>query len=442
MDDNKYILKVESITLLELFSKDLAIPEYQRPYVWTHNEIYKLLNQFKEHNIREVPVGQKPNFYLGSIVLHNDGKKLNIIDGQQRITTLQLLDVIKNGKNYCLKYTHPITLSNIKKNFDYFKLSDFELIEFKSINVTIVETASEDMAYNFFETLNTGGKKLGGTDILKAHHLRSITENTERNSFALKWEIEQKNLEKVNRMLCMIRRMNYLNKHSFIPDKFTDDTFWKNVLTEDFADKLKKDNRDIGYSFVEIEENTHKITADKYSIRQPLNQGINYINYLLNFTNDYNFLFDVNESRDKKYAEFNKELINVIDGTADLKTYYQLVLLCYVDRFGRRNIINFSVHLFRVIYSLRLNDKSRIYESTVRNFIDETKIMERILNAFTYDEVINFLKNFEVKVNCVNISGVKQRFFERVCAFFIDTTFSKDQYDRDLQIAIENYLKK
>ena len=31
MDDNKYILKVESITLLELFSKDLAIPEYQRP---------------------------------------------------------------------------------------------------------------------------------------------------------------------------------------------------------------------------------------------------------------------------------------------------------------------------------------------------------------------------------------------------------------------------
>ena len=53
-----------------------------------------------------------------------------------------------------------------------------------------------------------------------------------------------------------------------------------------------------------------------------------------------------------------------------------------------------------------------------------------------------FLKNFEVKVNCVNISGVKQRFFERVCAFFIDTTFSKDQYDRDLQIAIENYLKK
>lgn len=434
-------VNVDSITLQDLFKKNLAIPEYQRPYVWTNKEIEKLLFQFSEHNTREIEKGEKPNFYLGSIVLHDDGQKFNIIDGQQRLTTMQILAMIKTKAIYNIKYSHPITFKHIKQNYNYFNSIDFNLIDFNQINVTIVETKSEDMAYNFFETLNTGGKRLGGTDILKAHHLRSIKDNEERNSFALKWEKRQKNLETVNRLLSKVRRMDYLQKHSFIPDKFTDDSVWKNVLTEDFADKAKKENRDIGYSFVEIEENTHKITADKYSIRQPLNQGVNYINYLLNFTSDYNFLFLFDESRNDKYSDFNKEIINVIDGTVDLKYYYQLIMLCFVDRFGRKNILEFSLYLFRFIYSLRFNDKVRIYEASVRNFIDETKIMERILNAFTYEEIINYLKNYECKVFTENISGVKQRFFDRVDIFF-KNALTKENYDQNLKKAIINYLTK
>ena len=62
-------------------------------------------------------------------------------------------------------------------------------------------------------------------------------------------------------MLSKIRRLDYLKKNHFIPDKFTNDSTWKNVLTEDFADKTHKNNRDIGYSFVEIEENPHIVTG-------------------------------------------------------------------------------------------------------------------------------------------------------------------------------------
>lgn len=431
-------LKVESITLTELLKYNLAIPEYQRPYVWTNKEIEKLQFQFVEYAKRKIE--NKPNFYLGSVVLHYDGEKYNVIDGQQRITTMQILDLIKNNNNYNISYSHPISFKKIKENFDFFKKKESQVIEFDSINVTVVITDSEDMAYNFFETLNTGGKRLSGTDILKAHHLRSVNKNEERNSFALKWEKNQKNLEKVNRMLSKIRRMDYLNKHYFIPDKFTDDTNWKNVLTEDFADKAKKQNRDIGYSFVEIEENTHTITADKYAIRQPLNEGINYINYLLNFTEDYNFLFTIKEDRKDKYTIFNNEIINVIDGTVDLKYFYQLTLLCFVDRFGRKNVFEFSLYLFRFIYSLRLNDKSRIYEATVRNFIEETKILERILNAFTYDEILNFVKGYEVKIKTEDISGVKQRYYDRVQGFF-NINISRENFDQELIVAIEEYLK-
>ena len=439
------MVEVESISLKSLFEKKLVIPEYQRPYVWTSIEINKLLNQFKEHIKREINEGIKPNFYLGSIVLHKEGDYYNIIDGQQRITTLQVLGLLKDVAFNETEYSHPISLKNIKVNYHFYKTQDFQLIDYDLINVTVVTTLSEDMAYNFFETLNTGGKRLGGTDILKAHHLRCIDQVEERNSFAFKWEKSQKNLEVVNRMLSKIRRLDYLKKHHFIPDKFTNDSTWKNVLTEDFADKTHKKNRDIGYSFVEIEENTHTITADKYAIRQPLNQGINYINYLLNFTNDYNFLFDTDNNKKDTYAKFNKYIINVIDGTVDLRHYYQIALLCFVDRFGRKKVTEFALYLFRYIYSLRLKDQSRIYEATVVNFINDTKILERILNAFTYEELLTYFKYYKVDINTIDLKGVKLRYFNRVSDFFKENAGSiitTENFDTDLKNAIVNYLNK
>jgi hypothetical protein len=429
---------VKSLTLKELFKEKLVIPEYQRPYVWTKTEIEKLLFQFSEHINRE---GEKPNFYLGSIVLHKNGDEYNIIDGQQRITTMQILQLIKNKQTFGITYDHPLTQQHIKDNYSFFKDKEFKLIDFESINVTTVITESEDMAYNFFETLNTGGKRLGGTDILKAHHLRSVTDNEDRNSFAFQWEKKQKNLEDVNRMLSKIRRMDYLKGGNFVPDKFTDDNKWKNFLTEDFAEKAKKESRDIGYSFVEIEENTHKITADKYAIRQPLNEGANYINYLLSFTEDYNFLFTIDENKSDKYSKFNREIINHIDGTVDLRSFYQLSLMCFVDRFGRKNVLEFSLYLFRFIYSLRLSEQSRIYEATVRNFVTANLLLDRILNAFTYEEILSYLKNYEFKTSNKENSGVKQRFLERVSKFF-ESNISIENFSSDLARQIENYLKK
>lgn len=437
-------IEVHSISVADLFKYNLRIPEYQRPYVWTNYNIDKLISQITDHNSRIIENGENPNFYLGSIVLHKDSDNYNIIDGQQRITTIQILEKIKSNLDFNVTYSHPITFKHIKENFNYYN-SNQEIIEkldmnLAKLNVTLVITNNEDMAYNFFETLNTGGKRLGGTDILKAHHLRSIKENDERNSFAKEWELKQKNLETVNRMLSLIRRLDYLNRHKNLPDKNTGISNWKNILTEDFAEKVKKENKDIGYSFVEIEENTHKVTADKYAIRQPLNEGVNYINYLLSFTDDYNFLF-LAENQNGKYAEFNSKIINIIDGTIDLRSYYKLTLLSFVDRFGRKNVLEFSLYLFRFIYSLRLSDKSRIYEATVRNFIDETKILDRVLNAFTYEEVLFYLKNSKLKIQTNDIKGVNERFYNRVNDFFSEPV-SKEKFDFDLKNAIENYLKK
>ena len=128
---------VESLTLKELFEKQqtLAIPEYQRPYVWTPKEINKLLGQFKQHQER---TDDKPLFYLGSIVLHKKDNSLEIIDGQQRLTTLLILSVIKSNSDFGIKYSHPISLKNIKSNHSHFSNNQYETIDYENINVTNV----------------------------------------------------------------------------------------------------------------------------------------------------------------------------------------------------------------------------------------------------------------------------------------------------------------
>lgn len=55
------------------------------------------------------------------------------------------------------------------------------------INFTLVVTDSEDKAYRFFETQNTGGVRLTGSDIIKTHYLRSI-ERHQQNDYARRWK--------------------------------------------------------------------------------------------------------------------------------------------------------------------------------------------------------------------------------------------------------------
>lgn len=431
-------IEVESLTLKELFDKQqtLVIPEYQRPYVWTPKERNKLLVQFKQHQER---TDEKPLFYLGTIVLHKKKNLLEIIDGQQRLTTLQILSLIKSKSDFGIKYNHPISLKNIKSNHSYFLKNSYDLISLNEINVTIVIVQNEDLAYNFFETLNTGGKRLSGTDILKAHHLRSITKISERNKYAYNWEERQRNLEAVNKLLAKARRIDYL-KPKNIPDKFASAENWKNVLTEDFAENIGKEKLDIGYSLVEIEENTHRIISDKYSIRQPLNEGKNYLNYLMSFSNAYNSIFET-KNRVDFYSNFNNEMIEQIDGTVDLRSFYQLCLLSFVDMFGTDNLLEFSLWLFRHIFSLRLIEQNRIYEPTVRNYVDSTKIIERIFHAYNYQEIISYLKEYEIKEIKINGSHVKQRFFNKCCDFFSLDNPSELNFDEKLKAKMEEIVR-
>lgn len=92
-------LNVDQKTIEELFMNkkaDFLIPDYQRPYAWSENECQTLwddlcLFAFPGNDYTQFD-SNSDEYFLGSIVLFtNENRKMEIIDGQQRLTTLMLL---------------------------------------------------------------------------------------------------------------------------------------------------------------------------------------------------------------------------------------------------------------------------------------------------------------------------------------------------------------
>ena len=84
-------IKAEGRSLAKIFNPDFEfnIPHYQRPYSWTTEHTSNLFNDLYDF-YRD---SQTDDYFLGSIVLiEEEGKrKVDVIDGQQRLTTLTIL---------------------------------------------------------------------------------------------------------------------------------------------------------------------------------------------------------------------------------------------------------------------------------------------------------------------------------------------------------------
>lgn len=83
-------LSAQESPLRKIFSSDFEfrIPTYQRPYRWEPEHAIQLLDDLEETLDRD---SEEP-YFLGSLVLvRSGGTKYDVIDGQQRLTTLTIL---------------------------------------------------------------------------------------------------------------------------------------------------------------------------------------------------------------------------------------------------------------------------------------------------------------------------------------------------------------
>lgn len=445
----------------------LCIPEYQRPYVWKEKQINRLLDDFIEYQNDTKP--DKSLFYLGSIIVHQEDNKLNIIDGQQRITTLLLMNSIINSQFHSgIHYSSSSSINNIKKNyaylksvqakdiFEYAKTEVLQGIDLNKINVTLVVTATEDLAYTFFETQNTGGVRLSGSDIIKAHHLRAITSKKIINYQAKKWEgIESDKVEGIIQNLTKIRFWDNRNWRRF--PFYRDDKGIKEVLIDEFTEKTKHDNEDISffYSAVKnIEGRAFQMHESHIKqLKQPLSDGNNTLDYI----NDYVHLYDILFNKNKKdhrisdaFYEFNEKVMHGNSGTLFLKELLETAIIAYVSRFGFHRLFEASLWLYRCIYSLRVSSNRNVREDSIFKFVYDNQFIDNILEVYTVDELLRFLERFKYEFNPENTdkNQSKDKHLETLKNYFVGFTaidnykVNPKEFDKTLLLAIVNKIKE
>ncbi|STY94146.1 DUF262 domain-containing protein [Moraxella bovis] len=175
-------------TVNKMFDRKLTIPDYQRPYKWQTKHIKQLVDDIYSYFIKD----KTQECRLGVIVLHKDEGKdeYNIVDGQQRLTSLFLLLYVLDGNKNPFgepnftnnKFNHSQSVEHIKQNYEYLESyvadlglgDDFKNFILGKCTFATVILTDIDEAFQYFDSQNSRGKSLETYDLLKAYHLREI----------------------------------------------------------------------------------------------------------------------------------------------------------------------------------------------------------------------------------------------------------------------------
>lgn len=183
MSEEQGNVRADVVSAEELFAAGagpkLRVPAYQRPYAWNAEQVAALCRDVlaaKAAGRREYPVG--------TLVLHDNGEWLDIVDGQQRLTTLCLLagkdsgwmlEVESGGRTFGKLSEAPGTtlLGEVSA-----KLGEETLREVQGYlrQCTFVRITVRDVeeAFQLFDTQNGRGKPLTPANLLKAYHFHEL----------------------------------------------------------------------------------------------------------------------------------------------------------------------------------------------------------------------------------------------------------------------------
>lgn len=136
----------------KLINRKFYVPTYQRGYRWDDKQVKDLLNDLYEFkNTANTSAGE---FYcLQPIVVKKNGEKYEVIDGQQRLTTiLIILKYLNQRRTYSIDYaTRPGSEEFLDKINEKVK----EEIVGKNIDYFFMKKAFETVEYWFEETIES-----------------------------------------------------------------------------------------------------------------------------------------------------------------------------------------------------------------------------------------------------------------------------------------------
>ena len=196
-------MKPKVCSINKLLGMQLVVPDYQRPYKWTHKNITDLILDTQK-SIEESRKYTNFKYRVGTVILHKNENDCEIVDGQQRILSFLLLKLYLEPGFKCnllkINFLNKITQKNLHDNYTTIRewFSSFDDSEKKHFNealenilqVVVIVVEKIDEAFQLFDSQNTRGRALYPHDLLKAYHLREIHDKYEMQNAVVKWELK------------------------------------------------------------------------------------------------------------------------------------------------------------------------------------------------------------------------------------------------------------
>lgn len=170
-----------------LDDSDLRIPAYQRPYSWEPTTALRLVDDIAEAYEEASRDNVRRSYVMGSVILHRNDGVYDVVDGQQRLLTLRMVAALLNPVDdfeLVGDEESPVVLAWASLRRRLLPLPEEkrrELLSFmlNRCEVVRVETDEPDEAFRVFDSQNYRGKPLAPHDLLKAHHLREMRDDTD-----------------------------------------------------------------------------------------------------------------------------------------------------------------------------------------------------------------------------------------------------------------------
>lgn len=424
------MIESEKLYVGEVFGKWFRIPEYQRPYVWGKDQIAELLQDLSDAMNRD----ENAQYFLGSMVLQKKTSEKNntkyveydVLDGQQRLTTLFLLisvirDLTENED--CLKTCKEIifqkknlftnTPERLRVVFDirqevkdfiddyvkeekstlkvtssliqsYGKDTDLSVINMSKNIVQIREYFQEHQNFDQFAIFlinNVLMIYVGSEELDDAFRLFTVMNNRGvklRSSDILK----ASNLALVSADERIKAAKNWEEAENYFGEDFDEFlSHLRSILVKKKATvSLLKEYEDNIYAPKEYDR-SNKITKNLPPL---LNKGIDTFNFVDKYRKHYIEIFDNHHYELSKSFELNNLLIMMKAGFES--DFWIAPLLKYYDKFGNHELIDFVKSLdnaFAYDWLVGLTPTSRI--ENVNHWMEA-------IDSKTSEEVIMLLK--------------------------------------------------
>lgn len=347
---------------------DYIIPLYQRAYAWEDKQLVQLIEDIQD-------VAEDASYYIGSLIVSKQSGKYEVVDGQQRLTSLYLLlnclgvkvrptltFACREKSNYTLRNIEELLLENRSKlDMDRIESgiqrgvkilsheigrADFDKESFMrklaKVIVYRIEVPENTDLNRYFEIMNTRGEQLEQHDILKATLMSYLSDDAEKGLFAKIWDacsdmtgyVQMHFVSRNN----AVREAIFSGEWNWMPPKNW--SKYKKVMKEDANESTGHCIKDIIDKDFKVEDDEGYVDGD---IRVRFESVIEFPYFLLHTLKVFIALNDVeHENADVKIIDElldDKKLIDAFNRVVSHGIYQDGKIADNKEEFSRRFII-------------------------------------------------------------------------------------------------------